>query len=330
MNQQLYGALLGTAVGDAYGLPFEGLSPQRIAKMSPQKALFRLIPLINGGMVSDDTEHAVMTVQAYIESSGNPLIFKQSLRRHLRYWLLRLPAGIGLATLRSIIKMWLGFGETGVYSAGNGGAMRAVVLGILADNLSELKQLVSISTRLTHTDPKAEQGALFIALLAWAEKQHYATEQTEALLGEHISDEKLIEIIKDFEPNSKRGVSGYMYETVPAVFLTWKTYRHQPLNGLQQLILWGGDTDTTGAIFAGLAGIHHGEALFKAIKGCWCEPTLRPNYFTKLVFQAIEVKENKVPQKPLKWAGISALMRNLLFMWIVLGHGFRRLFPPYK
>lgn len=68
MNNQLKNCLLGGAVGDALGLPFEGLSAQRANKLFKNKRAYHLIPLVNFGMVSDDTEHAIMTVQAWIAS----------------------------------------------------------------------------------------------------------------------------------------------------------------------------------------------------------------------------------------------------------------------
>lgn len=153
MTHPLSGCLLGTAAGDAYGLPYEGLSPRRIGKCFVPRR-YALIPLLHGGMVSDDTEHAVMAAQAWIDGAGDPEIFRRSLRGRLKWWFARLPAGIGLATLRSCLKMWLGLGRAGVYSAGNGPAMRAPVLGVLCDDLDELHRLVKISTELTHTDPK--------------------------------------------------------------------------------------------------------------------------------------------------------------------------------
>ena len=50
------GCLMGTAVGDALGLPYEGLSPRRGARMFPDLDRYHLLP--GYGMVSDDTEHA--------------------------------------------------------------------------------------------------------------------------------------------------------------------------------------------------------------------------------------------------------------------------------
>ena len=333
MNLQsaLYGSLLGTAVGDAYGLPFEGMKPQRIRKIFKRKTDYRLIPFMHGAMVSDDTEHATMAVQAYIRSAGQPEKFQQALQSHLRWWLARLPAGIGLATLRSIVKMWFRLPETGVFSAGNGGAMRVAVLGVLARDVDELKQLVKISTRVTHTDPKAEQGALTIALLAWVEthQSDWATMQVMDFVLSHIQDNDLIERIKNFQPNPRKGVSGYIYETVPAVCQIWQQHRHEPILGLQKLIEWGGDTDTTCAIFGGVVGIRYGQTVFDGIAGAWCEPVLHPDYWQKLATQASQVQKTAQPQKPLVWANILILLRNVFFTMIVLAHGFRRLWPPY-
>lgn len=77
----------------------------------------------------DDTEHACLTAMAYLEARGDRVKFTAILGRNLRSWLLCLPAGIGMATLRSIVKLRLGISpeKSGVYSAGNGAVMRAVV-----------------------------------------------------------------------------------------------------------------------------------------------------------------------------------------------------------
>ena len=84
MTHPLSGSLLGTAAGDAYGLPYEGLSPRRIGKLFMLRR-YALIPLLHGGMVSDDTEHAVMAAQAWIDGAGDPEIFRRSLRGRLKW-----------------------------------------------------------------------------------------------------------------------------------------------------------------------------------------------------------------------------------------------------
>ena len=95
------GALLGTALGDAVGLPAEGLSAQRIKRRWPDGWKHRLLP--GRGMVSDDTEHTVMVAQALIAAPRDATAFQRELARRLRWWFVRLPAGVGLATARSCL-----------------------------------------------------------------------------------------------------------------------------------------------------------------------------------------------------------------------------------
>ena len=163
-SERLKGCLLGTAIADALGLPYEGLSSRRALKLLGKPDRFRLIGPY--GMVSDDTEHACITAQALIASGGQTRIFRRQMAWRLRFWLLGLPAGIGLATLKALVKLWLGFSpeHSGVFSAGNGPAIRSPILGAAIADREQLKAWVRISTRLTHTDPKAEQGAWVIAL----------------------------------------------------------------------------------------------------------------------------------------------------------------------
>src|SRR5690349_8968013 len=131
-SDRMVGVILGTAVGDAVGLPFEGLSRRRVRRMSGASLRHRLV--LGRGMASDDTEHTCMAAQALLVSGGDPDGFARSLGWRLRWWLLGLPAGVGKATARAILKLWLGFppSRSGVRSAGNGPAMRAAVLGVYA------------------------------------------------------------------------------------------------------------------------------------------------------------------------------------------------------
>ena len=127
--------LLGTAVGDALGLPYENLSPRRARKLLGEPVRYRL--LFGRGMVSDDTEHACLTAQALVRSGLDPERFGHELAWSLRWWVLGIPAGAGSATLRAAFRLWLGFGfrSSGVRSAGNGPSMRSAILGAAVDDL---------------------------------------------------------------------------------------------------------------------------------------------------------------------------------------------------
>ena len=165
--QAFEGCIIGAAVGDSLGLPYEGLSPRRASRLFPQRDRHHF--LFGRGMISDDTEHALMVAQAIVDSGGDPARFAKGLARRLRWWFWGLPAGIGLATLRSCLKLCVGVPpeKSGVFSAGNGPAMRSAILGVVyGSDIGRLKEFVRRSTIITHTDPKADFGAFAVALAA--------------------------------------------------------------------------------------------------------------------------------------------------------------------
>ena len=70
MNEKaIIGCILGTAVGDALGLPYEGMSPTRAHKLLGPPVRYRFV--FGRGMISDDTEHTCMVLQSLIESGDN-------------------------------------------------------------------------------------------------------------------------------------------------------------------------------------------------------------------------------------------------------------------
>ena len=83
-QQRIEGCLLGTAAGDALGLPAEGLTPARQRKLYPQMDRYQLLG--GRGLISDDTEHAVLTLCALEASQGQPREFHNRMRRGLRRW----------------------------------------------------------------------------------------------------------------------------------------------------------------------------------------------------------------------------------------------------
>ncbi len=163
----ILGCLLGTAVGDAVGLPREGLSRSRGIRMF-RHALPVPDLVLGHGFYSDDTEHAQMTARALSISKGDPARFSDELSKEFRKWLLTLPAGVGFATLRACVKLLIGFqpSRSGVFIAGNGPAMRSAVIGVVANSDLQMETLVEKCTRITHTDPKAFHAALLIAQAA--------------------------------------------------------------------------------------------------------------------------------------------------------------------
>ena len=162
-NDAILGCLLGTAVGDVLGLPAEGLPRRRVAAM---KLGERHRFIFGRGMFSDDTEHTLMLAAALIEHQNDPAAMQRVLSWKLRWWLLALPAGVGLSTAKAILRLWIGFpvAKAGVYSAGNGAAMRSAIIGVaFGDDATKRQAFALAACRLTHTDPRAEESALLAA-----------------------------------------------------------------------------------------------------------------------------------------------------------------------
>jgi ADP-ribosylglycohydrolase len=72
------GAILGTAVGDALGLPREGLSRRRARRLFGGPPLWHTF-LLGRGMVSDDTEHTCLVGQALLRAPQAVDAFARSL-----------------------------------------------------------------------------------------------------------------------------------------------------------------------------------------------------------------------------------------------------------
>jgi ADP-ribosylglycohydrolase len=347
LAKPLAGVILGTAVGDALGLPREGLSRRRAQRLLGAPPLRHRF-VFGRGMVSDDTELTCFVGQALLTSSGDPERFARALAWQLRLWLLGLPAGIGLATLRSILKLWLGWppSRSGVFSAGNGPAMRAALLGVrLGTDRDALRAHVRASTRLTHTDPRAERGALLVALAAYHGATHgpaaNLTESFLALARAEIgaADAQLAGLLDQIELhlqqqapatklaetlNLRRGVSGYIYHTFPIALYCWLRYPGNFRQAVEHVIALGGDTDTTGAIVGALAGATVGA---EGIPSEWIDGLIEwPRSVAWMRSLASRLADQGGPPSYF-WPGL--LVRNPLFLLLVLLHGFRRMLPPY-
>lgn len=363
----IQGCLWGTAVGDALGLPMEGLSRQRQSRMYPNLTRYHF--LFGRGMVSDDTEHTWMVAKALLESGGEPEAFGRSLARQMRWWLVGVPAGVGLATLRATLRLWMGipYTRSGVFSAGNGPAMRSALLGVYwGHDLPRLRELARVSTRITHTDPKAETGALLIAIAAHLAATELATgggslapSEADATLttGEIClycgqlatalseGDSEWSQVLQQVQASVLAGqtteafadslglterVTGYILHTVPIALHAWLCFPCHYERAVTAAIRCGGDTDTVAAIVGALVGAAVGP---EGIRREWREKLWEwprsPVWFTQLGRVMARCRAEKTVCKAPAVNNLLIPARNLIFLFVVLTHGFRRLLPPY-
>lgn len=344
---RIYGLLLGCAVGDSVGLPAEGMSRARIARRWNGEWRQRL--LFGWGMLSDDTEHTLMTAVALASSAGEKDRFAGELARQMRWWFAGLPAGVGLATGRSMLKSWLGFppDRSGVFSAGNGPAMRSAIIGAMFhEDRDRMWTHVRASSLITHTDPRAIAGAGSIAALAAWCMRHRVNARPEpselgALLRGCGGDAEWLTICKTIEDACERGssveefvdrlglrhgVTGYIYHSVPVAIFCWWKHPGDTTAGLGAVFDCGGDTDTVGAIAGSLFGVSGGVT---GLPPDWinklCDWPRSLNYIRNVADSIFGASQPKA--SPSFW--VCSLVRNVAFLGIVLSHGMRRLLPPY-
>jgi len=340
-QERILDLLMGGAVGDAIGLPAEGMSAERIARRWPGEVQHRFV--FGRGMMSDDTEHAAMTAQALIVATGDVEKFRRSLAWKFRWWFLGLPAGVGLATARACIRLWFGVSpeRSGVYSAGNGPAMRSAIIGAaFASDGAKRRVFVAASTRMTHTDSRAETAALAVAeAAAWIVRGDL-TDQFSARLSELSEDGEWLRVcglladglangqsVKQFAETFglKSAVTGYAYHTVPVALYAWLCHRGDYRGTIQSVVRCGGDTDTTAAIAGSLAGCDVGR---EGIPAQWLQNLNDwPRTKNWLCSVADRLTDDEPKPVGLFWPGV--IPRNLFFRVAVLVHGVRRMFPPY-
>jgi ADP-ribosyl-[dinitrogen reductase] hydrolase len=270
----------------------------------------------------------------------------------MRWWLLSIPAGIGLATQKATLKLCCGVSphRSGVFSAGNGPAMRAPILGAAIIDIDTLREFVRISTTMTHTDPKAWHGAWAVALAARiaasgqsVSADHFLHELRTTLSDEH--DVSLLPLIEqtvdsvsrndstqDFadQLGLQRGVTGFVNHTVPVVLHAWLSFPDDHRAAITSLIRCGGDTDTTAAIAGGIIGCRVGQHGLPSdlVNGLRDWPRTVP-WMQQLASTLADCCENEGPAKPPRLSSSKVLVRNVAFAALVLAHGFRRLLPPY-
>jgi len=328
LEKSIYGSMMGTALGDSIGLPFEALSRQKIEKKNPKflsQSLF-----FGKGMFSDDTEQTVAVAQTLIESYDDLELFQKGMRKRLQLWLLALPSGLGFATMKAISKSFF-VRDAGVFSAGNAPAMRSALLGLcFGDDTQKLQSFVHANTLLTHTDPKAYYGALAVAkatYLSSLNQQDKFFIEMKTL----IEDREFRAILQSVEENLsisttdyalklgfERGVGGYIYQTLPIALHAWLRNQYNLKNAIRDVILCGGDTDTTGAIVGSIVGANNQTTLPKE----WSEGIIDYPISVKFIEENAKmltqvIQEQKTSKAPSTW-WLLTLIRNMVFLMIVL------------
>ena len=121
---------------------------------------------------------------------------------------------------------------------------------------------------------------------------------------------------------------------VPVALYAWLRRPGDVRNAVEQVIKLGGDADTTGAIVGAITGATVGAS---SIPLDWLDGILEwprsvrwmRSLADRLADRFGPEGEAARPGKPLRLFWPALLLRNLIFLGVVLLHGLRRLLPPY-
>lgn len=262
---KIIGCILGGAVGDALGLPYEG-SDTPVERIE-----------LKGRKISDDTQLTLATCEAIIENDGivEPSIIAS---RFASWHKNRRISGIGASTYKALPELiagghWALVGRKGEYAAGNGAAMRIAPLAFCLNPKDiDAKQMIRDVSRITHHNEEAFIGALAVTVAIRAAWNGTLDCQLNLLpsIIESLPDSKVrdrlaemaqLEIETPLIDVARRfGCSGYVVESVPlALYGTQRASSVGFENLMRELISVGGDTDTIASIAGQIMGTFLGK-----------------------------------------------------------------------
>jgi ADP-ribosyl-[dinitrogen reductase] hydrolase len=260
LNNHILGCLLGGAIGDMLGGPYEQSSG---ASTSSTQFVHRGI--------SDDTQLTLATCEAIVETQ---LISPAHIaKKFVSYFQRGQLTGLGASTLKALRDLsagahWALAGNRGERAAGNGAAMRIAPLAFCLDSeRPDSRTRIRDVCRITHHHEEAYVGALAVVVairlaillpqfpgrslltLTAASLPETAIKERVLVLAALDADTPIAEVAQRF------GTSGYVVESVPlALYAAQQTKQHGLVSILEQIIAAGGDTDTNAAISGQIAG----------------------------------------------------------------------------
>ena len=290
------GTLLGVAIGDTLGHPFEGILHKDIVSKFENFKEFIQNNRKLFNTYTDDTQLTIHTAKALIQGNG---FNTENFIREYVLWLEDPPIGPGYGCISSIRKLKYGipWKQAASNSGGNGTVMRIAPIGLFySKNLKELKTSAIKSSIITHSHPAASAGAIVIAravafLIDKNPETGFSIEKffkviTSAISGsQEVIWEEFIEVLFKLKSNldmpieaglikfSQVGakspyfieqylgqafVHPYTMSTVVCSLFIFLKSLSSFQDCIFELATAGGDSDTVGAIGGSLAGVYFG------------------------------------------------------------------------
>lgn len=306
-------ALLGQAVGDAFGVPVEFLPRVRVRALDLREMVgaesgLKLGSLwgdrIPAGCWSDDTSMTVASMASFIRNGGK-IDYEDQMRQFMNWWdggeycsIPERPFGLG-GNVGSAMERFregtpaLECGGQGFRDNGNGALMRILPFSLycIFNNLNwdETVKVIGNGSAITHGHEISR-----LCCFIWTEflrmvSMHMMLTEAAEFIGRlpyrnWFSEEAVREVSFVTEDGIQRlreghiGETGYVVDTLYAALfsMVWADSYEQSIRSAVSL---GYDTDTAGAVTGAAAGIRYGA---HGISERWLSKLKRRDYLEKM------------------------------------------------
>lgn len=272
--------VVGSAIGDALGAPFEFGPPDAFSARFPEPGSGGEMCGGGGwdpGEATDDTQMAVLVAESLLQRDGldSPDIFARFQR-----WAAAGPKDIGLQT-EDVLTNGMPWDRAAAVhfqvnqrAAGNGSLMRASTSAVYFAHAGRTATMDAARriAALTHGDRAAWEGtAVFHELirlgLAGADPLRALPDVLDLVHPDHRERYATV-LDAGWHPDQATEFNGAVWPCLgSAVWALRSTTNFE--DALRAAIDLGGDTDTVAAVTGGLAGAYHG---WDAIPARWTEP----------------------------------------------------------
>src|SRR5215217_86649 len=272
-SHRVAGALVGSAVGDALGAPFEFGPAGRFSARFPSPARGAQTEMCGGGSLgwapgefTDDTQMALLVATSLVERGG---LEEADVFDRFGTWLEAGPPDVGNQT-RAVLGSGLPwdvaaaehFASTG-HAAGNGSLMRTTPAAIWFSRFGTEATMDAARriSALTHGDPAAGEGcAIFHELMRVAldgEDPLAAIPAALSLVADEHRSRWATVLAADWMPDQATESNGAVWPTLGQA--VWALRNGLDFPEVMRLVIdLGGDTDTVACVAGGLAGAVYG------------------------------------------------------------------------
>jgi ADP-ribosyl-[dinitrogen reductase] hydrolase len=292
------GGLFGVCIGDALGVPVEFLSREKLKQIPVDGMVGFGIHNQPKGTWSDDSSMAFCLAESLclgydiydIADKFSQWLFESYWTPHGDVFDAGTTTRIALGHLKKVEHPSMA-GGTGEHDNGNGSLMRILPIAFYVKNFDTKNKFKVISevSSITHGHIRSIISCciyveILINLLKGKSKEEAYEDMKEVIINHFKHEEELEFFNRILEDNiasfSKEEIhsSGYVLDTLEAslwCFLNNDSYKETVLTAVNL----GEDTDTTGAVAGGLAGIYYG---FDKIPKEWIAVIARKEDITKL------------------------------------------------